>query len=75
MSCKKGGFLKIRHNDLRDITARIVSEICKDTEIEPKLLPLSGEKLMKEQQIDQMKQVLTLEHGNFGKEVHRHFSI
>ena len=45
MSCKKGGFVRIRHNDLRDITARIVSEICKDTEIEPKLLPLFGEKL------------------------------
>ena len=43
MSCKKGGFVSIRHNDLRDLTARIVSEVCKDTEIEPKLLPLSGE--------------------------------
>ena len=45
MSCKKGRFVSIRHNDLRDITARIVSEVCKDTEIEPKLLPLSGEEL------------------------------
>ena len=45
MSCKKGGFVSIRYNDLRDLTARIVSEICKDTEIAPKLLPLSGEEL------------------------------
>ena len=45
MSCKKGGFVSIRHKDLRDITARMVSEVCKDTEIEPKLLPLSGEEL------------------------------
>ena len=45
MSPKKGGFVSIRHNDLRDLTARIVSEVCKDTEIEPKLLSLSGEEL------------------------------
>ena len=45
MSCKKGRIVSIRHNDLRDITARIVSEVCKDTEIEPKLLPSFGEEL------------------------------
>ena len=45
MSCEKGGFVSIRHNDIRDLTARTVSEVCKDTEIEPKLLPLSGEEL------------------------------
>ena len=45
MSCKKGGFVSIRHNDLRDLTANMVSEVCKDTEIEPRLTPLSGEEL------------------------------
>ena len=45
MSCKKGGFVSIRHNDLGDPTARIVSEVCKGIDIEPKLLPLSGEEL------------------------------
>ena len=38
MSCKKGGFVSIRHNDLCDLTARIVSEVCKETE--PILLPI-----------------------------------
>ena len=45
LSCKKGGFIYIRHIDLRDLTANIMSEVCTDTEIEPKLTPLSGEKL------------------------------
>ena len=45
MSCKKSGFVSSRHNDLRDLTARIVSEFCKDTEIKPKLLHLYGEEL------------------------------
>ena len=45
MSYKIGGFLSIRHNNLRDLTANMMSEVCKDTEIEPKLPPLSGEQL------------------------------
>ena len=45
MSCKKGGFISIRHNDLRNVTANMMSEMYKDTEIEPKLTPLSGEEL------------------------------
>ena len=45
MNCKKGGFICIRHNDLRDLTANMMSEVCKDTEVEPKLTPLSGEEL------------------------------
>ena len=31
--------------DLRDLTANMMSELCKDTEIEPKLIPFPGEKL------------------------------
>ena len=45
MSCKKRGFVSIRRNDLRDLTANILSEVCKDIEIEPKLTPLTGEEL------------------------------
>ena len=45
MSCKKGGFIYIRYNDLRDLTANMMSETCKDTEIEPKLTLLSAEEL------------------------------
>ena len=35
----------LRYNDLRDVTANMMSEACKDTKIEPKLTPLSGEEL------------------------------
>ena len=37
--------MSIRHNDLLDLTVRLVSEVCKDIEIESKLLPLSGQKI------------------------------
>ena len=45
MSCRKDGFLQIRHNDLRDLEANIMSKVCKDIEIKSKLMPLSGEDL------------------------------
>ena len=38
-------FYMHKHNDLRDQTANMKSEVCKDTEIEPKLTPLSGERV------------------------------
>ena len=45
MSCKKGGVVTIRHNELRDLTVKILSQVCYDIEIEPTLVPLSGEDL------------------------------
>ena len=41
--CKKGGFVSMRHNQIRDLEAILMSEVCKDVQREPPLLPLSGE--------------------------------
>jgi len=35
----------VRRNDLRDITAELLSTVCNDVAIEPPLQPLSGEVL------------------------------
>jgi len=43
LSCKKGGFISIRHNNIRDITANLLKEVCKDVRLEPQLQPLTGE--------------------------------
>ena len=43
MSCKKGGFSTIRHNDLRDLITNLLTVVCKDVDIEPQLLPVTGE--------------------------------
>ena len=29
-SCKKGGFINIRHNGVRHLTAKLLSEVCHD---------------------------------------------
>ena len=43
MSCKKGGFVTLQHKKVRDITATLLSDVCKDIELEPSLLTLNGE--------------------------------
>ena len=45
LSCLKGGFPSLRHNEIRNITATLMSEVCHDVSIEPPLQPLSGEHL------------------------------
>ena len=45
MICPKGGFPIIRHNDVRDITADLLTKICHDVELESTLQPLTGERL------------------------------
>ena len=43
LNCQRGGFTIIRHNEVRDLTAELLSEVCNDVSIEPSLTPLSGE--------------------------------
>ena len=45
LSCPKGGFPSIRHNEVRDTVGSWLSEVCNDVCIEPTLQPLSGETL------------------------------
>lgn len=43
ISCKKAGFITIRHNDLCDFTACLLTEVCEDVDIEPQLLSVTGD--------------------------------
>ena len=43
MTCAKGGYTILRHNEIRDITTSLLSEVCCNTSTEPTLQPLSGE--------------------------------
>ena len=45
LSCPKGGIVITRHNKLRNLTAEILGEVCKNVVIEPLLTPLTGEEL------------------------------
>ena len=43
MICHMGGILTIRHNEIRDITANLLTEICHNVATEPLLQPLTKE--------------------------------
>ena len=45
LSCRKGGFPALRHNEIRDITANLLTEVCNNVCIEPHLQPVTGEHL------------------------------
>ena len=45
LSCPCGGLHSIRHNNIRDFTAKLLTEVCPNVEIEPALQPLTGERL------------------------------
>lgn len=42
-----GGFVHLRHNEVRDLEAELISRVCSDVKVEPKLLPLSGNQNVK----------------------------
>ena len=43
--CKRGGYVSMRHNSLRNLEAKILSEVCTDVQIEPMLIPTETEQV------------------------------
>ena len=61
LNCKCGGFPSIRHNELRNITADLLTETSSDIMMEPPLQPLSGEVFKVRTTITEDKQEQILE--------------
>ena len=51
LSCKKGGFVSLRHNHLRNITCNLLNQICNDVSVEPMLHELTGEEFTEKSSI------------------------
>jgi len=45
-SCPKGGFPSIRHNEIRDLTAILLTEVCHEVENEPTLQLVTGKQFI-----------------------------
>ena len=45
LSCARGAFPSIRHNEIRDLTANLLTEVCNDVRIEPDLHPVLSDQL------------------------------
>ena len=41
--CRLGGYTIMRHNEVRDVEASLLREVCRDVQVEPALIPLSGQ--------------------------------
>ena len=42
-TCPHGGYLTLHHNEIRDITAQLISEVCPNVATEPTLQPVTNE--------------------------------
>ena len=42
--CKHGGYTIMRHNEVRDTEADLLNEVCRDVQVEPALITLSGQR-------------------------------
>ncbi len=45
LSCAKGGFPTLRHNEIRDTTASLLTEVCSEVCVETNLQPVSADQL------------------------------
>lgn len=45
LSCPRGGFPSLRHNEIRDLTATLLTEVCNNVQVEPELQEISTETL------------------------------
>ena len=45
LTCKKGGYVSMRHNAVRDMEAAIMKDVTKDVQVEPPLLPVGNVQL------------------------------
>ena len=45
LSSAKGGFPSLRHNEIRDITASLLTEVCSEVCVEPDLQPVTSDQL------------------------------
>ena len=44
LSCKKGGFIAQRHDNVRNLFTTLLSKVCNNVQSEPHLIPLNGER-------------------------------
>ena len=42
--CKKGGYVSMRHNAVRDVEAQLMQKVCRDVKVEPMLIPTDAER-------------------------------
>lgn len=65
MFCKKREFVNILHNNVIDLAAKPLSEVCHDVQAGPTFLPLTGEQMDHCTAINTNKAMLDIRAGGF----------
>ena len=52
LHCHKGGYTIFCHNEIRDTSANLMSEVCRDVAVEPLLQPLEGQTVERNARLD-----------------------
>ena len=64
-SCKKGGFVAQRRDDVRDLLKAFINKVCNNVEIEPRLQPLDKERLHLRSAVTSSEARLDIKAGGF----------
>jgi len=72
ISCPHGAFPTIRHNNIRDFTALLLSEVCHDFKVEHYLQPLTGENLRYKTGVCDDNPCLDIRPAGFWSSHHQH---
>ena len=73
LSCPHGAFPTIRHNEIRNLTGTLLTEVCHDVSLEPVLRPLCGELLNHTTSIRENKAQVDVAARDFWTHEQRHF--
>ena len=66
LNCRRGGFTIQRHNELRDLTASLLTDVCHNVATEPPLQPLGGESFNLRSANTNPQARLDIRHVDFG---------
>ena len=57
LTCKKGGYVNMRHNAIRNTEAELLKEVAYDVRVEPGLLPVGNVQLARGTNIEEQARV------------------
>ena len=74
LSCGRGGYVIMRHNKIRDLTASFLHEVATCIEVEPNLQPITGEVFDRSANVDENSRQ-DVKCKGFGMPCKMHFSM
>ena len=66
LSCSRGGYVSLRHNEVRDLPTDLLSDTCNNVTAEPHLQPVCGERFQSASAITADEARLDIQAGGFG---------